>query len=131
MSDIDPYEMLQLMDGREFHSILRRKGPLVWLSRYGTWATGRHREITAIGPAAALNHPNICAVHEIDEADGKSFIAMAVIVGESLGKKISQRPLEPHVVPKSARAKASKTSQASIFLTTFPSTSVRRKSRPK
>ena len=28
-------------------------------------------------------------------------------------------------------AKASKTSQASIFLTTFPSTSVRRKSRPK
>ena len=44
--------------------------------------------------AAALNHPNICAVYEIDEADGKSFIAMAFLEGESLEKKIAQGPLK-------------------------------------
>ena len=44
--------------------------------------------------AAALNHPNICAVHEIDEADGKSFISMAFLEGESLDKKIAQGPLK-------------------------------------
>ncbi len=27
--------------------------------------------------AASLSHPNICTVHEIDEADGKTFLAMA------------------------------------------------------
>jgi len=44
--------------------------------------------------AAALSHPNITMVHEIDEADGKSFIAMAFIEGESLDKKIAQGPLK-------------------------------------
>ncbi len=34
--------------------------------------------------AAALDHPNICTVHEIDEADGQTFIAMAYIGGQSL-----------------------------------------------
>ena len=43
--------------------------------------------------AAALHHPNICPVHEIDEVDDKSFIAMAFIEGESLDKKIAQGPL--------------------------------------
>ena len=32
--------------------------------------------------AAALDHPNICTVHEIDEADGKTFLAMALVEGE-------------------------------------------------
>ncbi|UCC39786.1 MAG: protein kinase [Candidatus Aminicenantes bacterium] len=39
--------------------------------------------------AAALDHPNICTVHEIDEAEGKTFIAMAYIKGESLKEKIA------------------------------------------
>ena len=43
--------------------------------------------------AAALHHPNICPVFEIDEANGKVFIAMAFIEGESLDKKIAQGPL--------------------------------------
>ena len=43
--------------------------------------------------AAALHHPNICPVYEIDEVDGKSFISMAFIQGDSLDQKINQGPL--------------------------------------
>ena len=43
--------------------------------------------------AAALDHPNICTVHEIDEVDGKTFIVMAFLEGESLEERITQGPL--------------------------------------
>ena len=43
--------------------------------------------------AAALNHPNICTVYEIDEADGKTFIAMEFIEGETIEDRITAGPL--------------------------------------
>ena len=43
--------------------------------------------------AAALNHPNICTVHEIAEDNGRTFIAMAFLEGEALDKKIEAGPL--------------------------------------
>ena len=43
--------------------------------------------------AAALNHPNICTVYEIDEAEGKSFIAMEYVEGRTLKEKVMMRPL--------------------------------------
>ena len=43
--------------------------------------------------AAALNHPNICPVYEIDEAAGKTFIAMAFIEGAMLEERIAEGPL--------------------------------------
>ena len=44
--------------------------------------------------AAALDHPNICTVHEIDEAEGKLFIVMAYIDGQSLKEEIETGPLK-------------------------------------
>jgi len=44
--------------------------------------------------AAALDHPNVCTVHEIDEAEGQTFIAMAYIEGQSLREKIASGPLK-------------------------------------
>ena len=44
--------------------------------------------------AAALDHPNICTVYEFAEAEGKPFISMAYIEGQSLRKKIESDPLE-------------------------------------
>ncbi len=43
--------------------------------------------------AAALQHPNICTVHEIDEVDGRTFIAMAYLEGDELTKSIEKGPL--------------------------------------
>jgi serine/threonine-protein kinase len=39
--------------------------------------------------AAALDHPNICTVYEINEADGQTFIAMAYVGGQSLHELLS------------------------------------------
>ena len=44
--------------------------------------------------AAALNHPNLCTIHEVDEADGQVFIAMEHIEGESLRDKIARGPMK-------------------------------------
>jgi serine/threonine protein kinase len=44
--------------------------------------------------AAALDHPNICTVHEIDEANGQTFIAMAYVDGQSLREKTELGPLK-------------------------------------
>ena len=44
--------------------------------------------------AAALDHPNICTVHEIDEVDRRTFLAMAYVDGPSLMDKIRERPLK-------------------------------------
>ena len=43
--------------------------------------------------AAALDHANICTVHEIAEVDGKTFLAMAFLKGETLEERIAQGPL--------------------------------------
>jgi serine/threonine-protein kinase len=44
--------------------------------------------------AAALDHPNICTVYEIGEADGQTFLAMAYVAGQTVKEKIESRPLE-------------------------------------
>ena len=45
--------------------------------------------------ASALDHPNICSIHEIDETpDGKMFIAMAYYEGESLRDRLERGPME-------------------------------------
>jgi eukaryotic-like serine/threonine-protein kinase len=44
--------------------------------------------------AATLDHPNICTVHEIGEAEGRTFIAMAYVEGQSLEQLIAQGPFQ-------------------------------------
>jgi len=55
----------------------------------------KQRFVQEAQSASALDHPNICTIHEIDETkDDQMFICMACYEGETLKKKIEQGPLK-------------------------------------
>jgi eukaryotic-like serine/threonine-protein kinase len=54
----------------------------------------RRRLLREARAAATLDHPHICSVYEVGEADGRHFIAMQYVEGETLDTRIGRAPLD-------------------------------------
>jgi len=56
--------------------------------------TANRRLLREAQSAANLDHPNICAIHEVSEEDGRNFICMQYVEGETLAARMKRHPLE-------------------------------------
>src|SRR5215813_814788 len=54
----------------------------------------RKRLVREARVVATLDHPNICSIYEVGEADGRSFIAMQYIEGERLDLRLKRKPVD-------------------------------------
>src|SRR5262245_11717838 len=54
----------------------------------------KRRLIREAKAAAKLDHPNICAIHEVGEEEGRAFIVMQYVEGETLVSRFHRKPLD-------------------------------------
>jgi serine/threonine protein kinase/Flp pilus assembly protein TadD len=74
---------------------LSRKVAIKFLSQNSVGGEqARKRLVREAKAAAALDHPHICAVHEVGEEGGYSFIVMQYVEGETLASRIQRQPIE-------------------------------------
>jgi serine/threonine protein kinase len=73
---------------------LKRKVALKFLpSRIKADDADKNRFLQEARAAAALNHPNVCVVHDIKESEGRQFIVMEYVKGQTLKELIHEEPL--------------------------------------
>jgi serine/threonine protein kinase/tetratricopeptide (TPR) repeat protein len=72
-------------------TLLHRNVAIKFLpSRLTADDVARRRLVREARAAAALDHPNICTIHEVGEADGRTFIVMQYVEGEDLAARLGR-----------------------------------------
>jgi serine/threonine protein kinase/tetratricopeptide (TPR) repeat protein len=79
-------EVYRARDGRLGREVALKVLPSSTL----TDATARARLLREARLASQLNHPNVCTIHEVGEADGQAYIAMELVEGETLRERLSK-----------------------------------------
>jgi serine/threonine-protein kinase len=98
---IDQYEILSLLGAGGMGEVylardlqLNRKVAIKFLQPHSVGDTlARRRLMREARSAAALDHPNICAIYQVFDDETRSFIVMQYIDGETLAHLIAQKPL--------------------------------------
>ena len=99
---VSHYQILERLGGggmgvvyRAVDSRLKRTVALKFLAPVLTRdEDARLRFVQEAQATSALDHPNICAIHEIDStSDGRMFLVLAFYEGETVGKRIERGPL--------------------------------------
>jgi TolB-like protein len=98
---IGRYRILSLMGSggmgvvyRAYDESLNRDVALKFLPPLSTRLDDEERLLREARAAAALQHPNVCTIHEIGQTqDGRPFIAMALYEGETLKERLRQGPM--------------------------------------
>src|SRR5258708_20958250 len=70
---------------------LQRTGALKFLPPHSVEDRHKQRFLEEARNAALLQHPNICPIYEVDEADGTLFFAMAYLEGKTVWEKLGRR----------------------------------------
>src|ERR1017187_3744913 len=98
---LDHFEVLELLGAGGFGQVYRardtRLGRMVAIKvlpeDFARDAERRERFRREAMAASALNHPNICTVYDLIEANEKSFIAMELVEGKTLHAVLANGPL--------------------------------------
>ena len=100
-SQVGPYRIVERLGaggmGEVFLAEDTRLGRLVALKRLSDSSLGDHearsRILREAGAAATLNHPNVAAVYDVLESEGRAHIVMEFVPGETLAAQLHRAPL--------------------------------------
>lgn len=76
---------------RARHTVLGRQVAVKTVSARAAEPTASRRLVREAQHASILNHPNICSIFEVGDADGTPFIIMELVEGRSLHERLHDR----------------------------------------
>src|ERR1700693_1286569 len=109
---LDHFEIQELLGAGGFGEVYRRGAVKCLPDDFAQDVARRERFRREAMAASALNHPNICTVHDLVEAGGRHLIVMELVEGRTLHEVVSGGPLPPAQVVALARQIAAALSEA-------------------